>query len=203
MILGCAATSTRRSAPDSRHPVQWTWPGSICGPLIADIMHTLLRSVTAPCACKSRPPVLASLLLVVTAACSRGRDTVGPCYIGYDEPLFTVASAQDVVTGAAIERVVLRDFVLDRPPGPRPGMSYLTEHLGLQPRNVEISGSELLCQVVCAFGAGQGGYTFTFGAPGYRDTTVTVNDARYTKGRGNCPAFLSGGMVLNLRLRSE
>lgn len=142
-------------------------------------------------------------VLAATMACGGDGGSLGPCFIGYDEPLFTIASAIDATSGALITPIILRDFVFDGPPGVRPGMSFLTDYLGLHPRNVEPRDDQLICAVACAFGARPGDYTFTFGAHGYRDTTFAIADANFTKGRGNCPAYLSGGPVLNLRLSPE
>ena len=137
---------------------------------------------------------------LATVACHSDPKLVGPCNVAYDEPLFTIENAKDAATKAPISRVVLRSFLYDRPPGPTPGVAFLTDHFGLTPKNVTISGNELLCDVVCSFGAGEGGYVFTFGATGYRDTTFAISDAKYSRARGGCPTYLSGGVTLGVEL---
>jgi hypothetical protein len=102
-----------------------------------------------------------------------------------------------------IGEIALREFTYDRPPGPRPPLEFLTNHFGLESVNVAIVGTELRCTVRCAFGAGEGGYTFRFGAPGYRDTTFTIADASFSRGVGSCPRRMSGGLVLDLELTGE
>lgn len=140
-------------------------------------------------------------IVVLSWGCGGGNGgSLGPCSVEYDEPLFTVASARDARTAAPIPEVVLRDYLYDRPPGPRPPLSFLTDHLGLEPTNVRISAGELVCNVACTFGAGEGWYTFTFGAAGYRDTTVTVLNAAFSRSRGSCPKFLGGTNTLTLQL---
>ena len=146
---------------------------------------------------RSPRPFVAAAALLVGAACGGAEDTAGPCYVGYEEPLFTVASAVDARTGAPLRQVVLRSYSFDG--DPTLGPDYLTEFLGLTPRNVTASGGTLLCDIACAFGAAEGRYALTFGAPGYRDTTLTL-DARYARFTGGCPAMRSGGVVLRLEL---
>ena len=135
--------------------------------------------------------------------CAGGGGTSGPCFITYDEALFSIATARDTQSDAPIARVVLREFTYDRPPGPRPPMLFLTNHVGLTSTNVTRTATELLCTVACAFGAAEGGYTFTFGAEGYRDTSVTVADAKFSRATGSCPRTLSGGLRLDLRLTRQ
>ncbi len=127
----------------------------------------------------------------------------GPCVITYDEPLFSIATARDVQSDAPIGQVVLRGFIYDRPPGPRPSITFLTDHFGLTPTNVTTTATELVCTVRCAFGAGEGAYTFTFGAAGYRDTVVTLVDVKFSRGSGSCPRAVSGGTALDLRLTRQ
>ena len=146
-------------------------------------------------------PAVAAVLIIGCGDGDGGR--IGPCVITYGEPLFSITTARDALTDVAIGQVVLRDFTYDRPPGPRPPLLFLTNHVGLTPTNVTRTATELVCTVRCAFGAAEGGYTFTFGAAGYRDTTLTVVDARFSQSVGSCPQTLSGGVALNLRLTKQ
>jgi hypothetical protein len=79
------------------------------------------------------------------------------------------------------------------------GIAFLTDQLGLTPRNVLIEGSSLRCDIACAFGAPEGRYQLTIGATNYRDTTFAVA-AKYRRGSGNCPAALFDGVRLTVLL---
>lgn len=142
-------------------------------------------------------------LVVLTGAACGGSDggTSGPCYVQYEEPLFTITAASDAHTGAALEQVFLVRFAYEGSSGL--GLDFLTNHLGLEPHNVTIENGELLCDVECAFGGPAGSYTFTFRAIGYRDTTFTLDRAEYANAQGDCPAVLSDGLDLELALTPE
>lgn len=143
-----------------------------------------------------------ALVIVPGAACGGGEGgTVGPCYVQYEEPLFTISAASDAHTGAALEQVVLTRFTY----GDRSdlGLDFLTNHLGLQPRNVAIRNGALVCDIECAFGGPAGSYTFTFHATDYRDTTFTIDNAEFANARGDCPVVLSDGLDIELALTPD
>jgi hypothetical protein len=140
-------------------------------------------------------------IVLAGAACGGSDETVGPCYVGYEEPLFTIRAARDARTGAALPQILLSRFSYDGRSDL--GLDFLTNHFGLEPRNVTIDDGELVCDIVCAFGGPTGSYTFTFHAIGHRDTTFTIAGADYAHGRGDCPAILSDGLDLELTLTPE
>jgi hypothetical protein len=141
---------------------------------------------------------LVALAIATGASCGGSRETTGPCYVQYEEPLFTITGASDAHTGAALQQVVLTRFTYEGRSDL--GLDFLTNHLGLEPRNAAIENGELVCDIECAFGGPAGSYTFTFRASGYRDTTFTIDSAEYANAQGDCPAILSDGMNLELVL---
>lgn len=144
------------------------------------------------------PSVAALTMCTLAAQCGSG-GTAGPCYVKYADPLFTISAATSASSRSAIARIVVRNFSYNGEPRTNLGADFLTNHLGLTPRNAVVQGNEVVCDIVCAFGGPEGRYTLTLGAPGYRDTTFTV-DAKFERGVGDCPTTLSGGETLSVTL---
>jgi hypothetical protein len=142
--------------------------------------------------------VVGAAALVLALGCSGGEEgTAGPCYMRFADPLMAVTQVIDARTGRDLSQVILRRYTYAG--GPDTGWGFLTDHFSLRPRNVRTENDALMCDVACAFGASEGVYALTFGAEGYRDTTITV-DARYANRSGNCPLTLSQGAVVRVVL---
>jgi hypothetical protein len=157
------------------------------------------RDISAPGAPRAVRGAVAALALVAAAGCGVAETTPsGLCDISYDDALFTVTRATDARSGAALSRVLLRSYTYEGSSERGPG--FLVTAPGLQPRNSAVNGTGLTCDIVCSFGAANGDYTLTFGAAGYRDTTLQIAGASHAVQQGGCPATYRDGLELEVTL---
>jgi hypothetical protein len=157
------------------------------------------RDIRVPTTRAARLAAAALALVVGVTGCGAPETTsAGPCDISYDDALFTVTRATNIRTGASISRLFVRGYTFDG--SSERGINFLITAPGLQPRNVSVIGSELSCDVACSFGAVNGQYTLTFGAAGFRDTTLDIGSASHADQQGGCPARFRDGLELELQL---
>jgi hypothetical protein len=136
--------------------------------------------------------IILGLTLVVPLGCSDG--VGGICNIVFLDPLFTIATARNAITGGPIPIVRISALRVDNVPI---SVTYLSEVTVAH--DVTVEGDQLVCAIDCGFAATPGTYTFTVSSAGYRDTVVTLA-ANYSRSDDSCPVRISGGVQLNLTL---
>lgn len=142
----------------------------------------------------------ACLVVVALAAC--GRSQLGPCEVVYKDPLLTIASARNRVTLQAVPIVTLQEISFAG--SPVRDLRFLTQ-TGGPVGGVIAAGTNLTCTITCFFAASEGRYSMRVSAPGYRDTTVTIDGGYATRERvnGGCPLRLSKGVSIDLSLSPQ
>jgi len=140
---------------------------------------------------------------MVAVAVSGCRQTqLGPCEVEYKDPLLTIASARNKVSLQAVPVVTFQEIRFEG--SAVRDLRFLTE-TGAPVGGVTAAGTSLTCALTCFFAASEGRYSMTVSAPGYRDTTVTVDGAYAIRERvnGGCPLRLSKGVSIDLSLSPQ
>lgn len=122
--------------------------------------------------------------------------TGGACDIVYLDPLVSVVEVKDAVTQSPLASVRLHSLYWN---GNFIGDARFFTEVGPVAHGVTSLGGEILCQVACGFGVGDGLFTMTVHRDGYRDTTLSIN-ASYSKTERTCPIRVSEGVTLRLVL---
>ena len=117
------------------------------------------------------------------------------CSEAYAEPVLTLSNATDSVTGVQVRNVTITGIsIRGVPVEARTVMSMAS--------NVSLTGSDLLCQLPCAFSVLEGEYRFTVKATGYLDNVTSVT-AAYSRSSGSCVVTYSGTTSVSLQLISQ
>ncbi len=120
------------------------------------------------------------------------RLVAGPCVVIYAQPVISLQDATDSVTALPVGSVVITDVTYR-------GVKLSTAVLTNVAQGVTASGDTLVCSLPCGFATGEGDYSFTVKASGYRDQTRTVS-AAYPQAVGGCPLTYSGTTAVSVRL---
>lgn len=142
----------------------------------------------------SRLTVLAMCGAFTIAGCNKNTNESCAIIRGPDA-LLTVTEARSTQGGANIPMVIIRSFT-------KAGVLPIDlASLAADPnaRSVRSGPSGLECQITCAFGSDEQTYEVRVGAPGYRDTTVTVT-ARYATLTEGCPHVQRGSQAVRFTL---
>ena len=134
--------------------------------------------------------------VAMTLATGCNSNGTGICFEKIEEPLISVVEARDLASGTTIPEVTIRNPVYMGAPLP---ISHVVVNASAPVKGIVVEGQLLKCQIVCTFGSEPGEYQFTFGAAGYRDTTLTLQ-ATYSVSTRGCQRFLNSATSLSLRL---
>ena len=110
----------------------------------------------------------------------------GPCYVGYDDPVLTIASATDGVSSAPIAQLTISNISVD-------GIAIDLRTVTVPISNAQVTGNSVRCTVPCGFSTQQGTYSATLSAVGYQPAALAVAASYQTVTGGGCPAIYSGG----------
>ncbi|HSW04955.1 hypothetical protein [Aquabacterium sp.] len=137
--------------------------------------------------------VTSSLVASCGGSSSSPDATAGPCVQIASEPVLTIVSAKDGVSGVAIDEVSIGDIKVD-------GYPVLVELMPHLSPTAKVVDGRIQCRLTCAFGETTGQYTATVTANGYRPLSLSIT-ANYSSSVGNCPNTVSGGTRASIALQ--
>jgi hypothetical protein len=137
-------------------------------------------------------------LVLALVACGGGGQTddrvAGPCYVSYDDPVLTIASATDSMSTGPIAQLTISSISVD-------GIALDLRALGTPISNAQVIGNSVQCTVPCGFSTQQGTYSATISAAGYQSAALSVTASYQTVTGGGCPAIYSGGKHTSVSLQ--
>lgn len=140
------------------------------------------------------------LALLALTACGGGSaesdsGVFQACSESYAEPVLTLSNATDSVTGAQVRSITISGLSIR-------GVQVEARTVMSMSSNISLAGSDLLCQLPCAFSSLEGEYWFTVKATGYLDKVTSVT-AAYSRSSGSCVVTYSGTTSVSLQLNPQ
>ena len=117
----------------------------------------------------------------------------GICVHEYEDPLVTIASAQEANTQFPLSQIHIDNIRLE---GNLINLNNFSQE-NITNLSLDPDGNGGYCTIPCAFLEGEGQVSFNVSANGYQTRTITF-EGEYENLEGSCPSFSSGGVMLNL-----
>jgi len=136
------------------------------------------------------------IILVTSMGCNPFVDEydsgIGPCVHNYKEPILTIASIADQLSGAQIDSVFISSITTN-------GFDQDFKTIEKMANISMTQDSSLKCITPFALGFEAGDYHITISAIGYSDSLFSIH-AEYETFEGGCPSFSDDGTHIELTL---